>query len=120
MAPPDPVLPVSVLRAAVADAVKRTSSHAVARGVGMSAPSLRDFINGSEPRQSTLRKLTAWYIRTAWERGEVLSDETARAALALLVEHLPEEKREEAVRGMLADLWERTEAAKVRRPGWLR
>lgn len=119
MASADPSVSVSTLRAAVAEAVARTSSHAVAREVGMSAPSLRDFVNGSEPRQATVRKLTEWYVRTAAERGEVLSEGTARAALALLVEPVPQERRETALRA-LVDAMERSyRAAGVQVPKWL-
>lgn len=120
MAPADSTVPVSTLRAAVASAVARTSSHVVAREVGMSAPSLRDFVNGSEPRPSTVRKLMAWYVRTAADRGDVLSEATARAALALLVEPIAPEKREGALRE-LVDAMERSyRAAGAPVPKWLR
>lgn len=86
----------------------------------MSAPSLRDFINGSEPRQVTVRKLTEWYVRTAAERGEVLSERTARAALALLVEPVPPEGRDDALRE-LVDAMERSyRTAGVPVPKWLK
>lgn len=119
MALADPGVPVSTLRAAVAEAVARTSSHAVAREVGMSAPSLRDFINGSEPRQATVRKLAEWYVRTAADRGDVLSEGTARAALALLVEPIPPERREDALRELVDAIERSYRAAGVPVPKWL-
>lgn len=116
----DSAVPVPVLRAAAQEAVGRTSSHAVARAVGMSAPSLRDFIKGSEPRPSTVRKLTAWYIRTAGERGEVLSEETARAALALLVEPVAPDGREKVRRALVEAMEEGYRATGTEVPKWLR
>lgn len=120
MASADPSVSVSTLRAAVAEAVARTSSHAVAREVGMSAPSLRDFINGSEPRQATVRKLTAWYIRTAAERGDELTEETGRAALALLAERIPPERREQALRLLAETVAQNYRDAGVPVPKWLK
>lgn len=120
MASADPGVPVSALRWAVTQAVARTSSHAVAREVGMSAPSLRDFIDGSEPRQSTVRKLTAWYVRTATERGEVLDERTARAALALLVEPIPPERRADALRELVEAMERGYRMAGAPVPKWLR
>jgi len=120
MALADPGVPVTTLRAAVAEAVARTSSHAVAREVGMSAPSLRDFINGSDPRPSTVRKLTEWYVRTAADRGDVLSEGTARAALALLVEPVPPERRGDALRELAEAMERGYRAAGAPVPKWLR
>lgn len=120
MAPAESVVPVSTLRTAVAEAVARTSSHAVAREVGMSAPSLRDFINGSEPRQATVRRLTAWYVRTAAERGDVLTEETGRAALALLAEPIPPERRAMVLRLIAETVAQTYQDAGLPVPKWLR
>lgn len=111
---------MDVLRDAVRGAVAASGQRQVARDIGMSATGLRAFLKGGEPFEATRKKLTAWYLRTAQERGEHTTSATAQAALAVLVEHLPEEKREEVVRRMLTELRERTEEAKMRPPGWLK
>jgi hypothetical protein len=114
----EPRVPVATLRDAVRQAVERTSSHAVAREVGMSAPSLRDFIAGSEPRTSTARKLMAWYVRRHEIHGS-LDAATADAALGLLVEHIPLDQRDQAHRRVLDLLRRITGEAGVSCPPWI-
>ena len=116
----EPRVPVPTLRDAVRQAVERTSSHAVAREVGMSAPSLRDFVAGSEPRSATVRKLTVWYIRQHAERSEgELDAETAAAALALLLEHLPPEYRSKTRQSFLDWLTGVTRVTSTVSPNWV-
>jgi hypothetical protein len=117
----EPRVPVAHLRAAVRDAIERTSARAVAREIGMSAPSVRDFAAGSAPRPSTIRKLTMWYLRY-WEetgRGE-LDARTAQAAITLLFEHVPAAERP----GVREDFYEwlarKTAASGAREPRWVR
>lgn len=112
----EPGVPVSVLRAAVEDAVSRSSSHAVAEAVGMSAPSLRDFVRGSEPRPSTVAKLRRWYVRYLRECDASVDANAVAAALAVMLEAVPVERREDVRRKVLAALrsgWKKP-------PGWLR
>jgi hypothetical protein len=94
MASGEPRISVSVLRDAVRDAIDRTSSHVVARAVGLSAPGIREFANGAEPRSATIRKLTAWYIREREPGSDALDAETAGAAIAFLLEHIPSQHRD--------------------------
>ncbi|HEY7770886.1 hypothetical protein [Longimicrobium sp.] len=100
----EPRISVSVLRGAVRDAIDRTSSHVVAKAVGLSAPGIREFANGSEPRSATIRKLTAWYIRQREHGSDAPVDaETAEAAIAFLLEHIPAQHRDD-VRAALIQL----------------
>lgn len=115
----EPQLPVALLRDAVREAVARTSSHAVARAVGMSAPSLRDFARGAEPRQSTIRKLSTWYVRAMADRGDEILEETLRVALALLVEPVPIERRTVLLRALAMVLEQGYQEAGVPIPDWL-
>jgi hypothetical protein len=84
---------VDALRAAARSAVARTSLRKVARDIGISAPGLALFLDGSVPRESTLRKIRDWYFSEAATHTEV-SEDTARAALSMLLEPMPEEKRD--------------------------
>ena len=88
-------VPVERLRDAVRRAVQQSSSHEVGRALGLSAPAVRNFVAGAEPRPATLRKLTEWYVREAAVAHE-LDAETAVAALGLLLDGLPEQEREGA------------------------
>ncbi|HEV2150578.1 MAG TPA: hypothetical protein VGR37_24480 [Longimicrobiaceae bacterium] len=113
-------MPVETLRASVRAYAEDVGYRTAAEQVGMSLGGLHAFIGGTVPHERTIRKLQAWYVATAGERGEELTPELVRTALGLLVRHLPERDREDAVRGMLADLRKRTEAAKAPVPRWLR
>lgn len=117
----EPRVSVPVLRDAVREAAHTSSSRAVARDVGLSAPALNQFIAGSEPRISTVRKLTTWYVRYRQERGDATLDEkTAAAALDFLVEHIPTRRRNE-VRDALLDCLERAgDGVGVEAPPWLK
>jgi hypothetical protein len=66
----------------------------------MSAPGLRNFLDGGTPRRSTFRKLSEWYVREAASTGDI-SDETIEAALSLMIEGLPEGGRADAARMVL-------------------
>lgn len=119
MAMREPQISVTLLREAVREAVARTSSHTVARAVGMSAPSLRDFMRGAEPRENTIRKLSMWYIRTMANRGEGISEDTLRAGLELLVAPLPPEHRTGVLRDLAAALKRGYRNAELPVPLWV-
>lgn len=121
MPPGEPRIPVRVLRLAAREAMERTSSRAVARDVDMSPLGLREFIAGAEPRSATIRKLTAWYIRQREHGSDPPVDaETAEAAIAFLLEHIPAQHRGD-VRAALIELID-TEGNRqgAVTPAWLR
>ena len=82
----------------------------------MSYSGLRTFLKGTDPYAPTLAKLRAWYAQTG--EGRAMTPERARAMLAALVGSLPPERREEAVRELIARLVESYRAASAV-PGWL-
>ena len=84
------------LRRAVIRAVFGTSLRQVARDVGMSPTGLDNYIleiTDLYPR--TRRKLEEWYVRTAAD-PDGISDVTAAAALALLLDGIAPERVEGA------------------------
>lgn len=111
-------MPVESLRRAVALAVKANSLRAVARQVGMSAMGLRHFIDGRNPYSATLRKLTAWHVKHA-ALLESFSPATARSALDVLLEAMPESERDSAALGLLHRLDAIHREKGVPPPGWL-
>jgi hypothetical protein len=113
-----PHVPLAAIREAARRAVAETSLRAVAKRVPMSPMGLQHFINGTHPYRSTLRKLTAWYVNRGASRGE-FSEETARAALSILLDGLPEERRAAARASLLDRLASTYEAAGAAPPGWL-
>ncbi len=116
----EPRIPVRVLRQAAREAMERTSSRAVARDVDMSPLGLREFIAGAEPRSATIRKLTAWYIRQREHGSDAPVDaETAEAAIAFLLEHIPAQHRGDvraALIGLIDSEGKRQDAAE---PAWM-
>jgi hypothetical protein len=52
-------------RAAVRQAIARSTLRAVARDVGMSPSGLQNFLNGSNPYGKTRERLRLWYFREA-------------------------------------------------------
>lgn len=116
MIPGDPAVPVDVLRDAAQRRVDETSLRIAAGEIGVSYSGLRTFLKGTEPYAPTLAKLRAWYAQTV--EGRAMTPERARAMLAALVEPLPPERREEAVRELVARLVESYRAAGAV-PGWL-
>lgn len=114
-------VPVERLRDAVAEAMERTSSHVVAREVGLSAPSIRAFAGGTNPRPSTVRKLTAWYVRYRRRAdGGALDGETAAAAVSLLLEHVPPRAREQLHAELYEWLDRRSDEVRAPTPDWMR
>jgi hypothetical protein len=120
MASGEPRISVSVLRGAVRDAIDRTSSHVVAKAVGLSAPGIREFANGAEPRSATIRKLTAWYIRQREHGSDAPVDaETAEAAIAFLLEHIPAQHRDETRAALLELIRSKGRQVGGASPAWI-
>jgi hypothetical protein len=111
--------PIETLRQAARLYVDATSLRHAARDIGMSPTGLRGFIDGADPYLKTTRKLTEWYIREIQSRHAELSDETATAALALLVQHFPATERQPTVGELLAVLDRRCRETNTPLPVWL-
>jgi hypothetical protein len=118
MPPPSPHVPIEAIREAARRAVAESSLRAVARSIPMSPMGLQHFVNGTRPYRSTLRKLTAWYVNRGASRGE-FSEDTARAALAILLDGIPEGQQDEARAELLERLASLHTSARTELPGWL-
>ena len=96
------------------------AQRGLAREIGMSPTGLRDFLEGADPYLKTERKLRAWFTRRK-RRGapETVTPEVAQAALAVLLEHLPERTRPTAADGLLEFLHGASEASEVPVPRWI-
>jgi hypothetical protein len=110
---------VDVLRESVRRASEATSLRAVADQIGLTHRSVRMFLDGSEPRPATIRKLREWYVRHAAETHAV-SEETAAAALALLFEEVPESIRDRATGDVLDVVRRAYREAGMKPPGWVK
>ena len=119
MASPRDGTPIDTLRQAARLYVDATSLRHAARDIGMSPTGLRGFIDGADPYLKTTRKLTEWYIREIQSRNAELSDETAMAALSLLVQHFPAPDRETTTAELLAVLDRRCREVNIPLPVWL-
>ncbi|HET7463559.1 MAG TPA: helix-turn-helix transcriptional regulator [Longimicrobium sp.] len=85
-----------VLRAALRRAAEEITLRAVAGQVGMTHAGLQRYIEGkTRPRDATLRKLRAWYLREAGNWTGT-GEGTARAALAVLLDGLPPAEQDRA------------------------
>jgi hypothetical protein len=111
-------VPIEAIREAARRAVAEASLRAVARSIPMSPMGLQHFVNGTRPYRSTLRKLTAWYVNRGASRGE-FSEETAQAALAILLDGIPEGQQDEARAALLERLASLHTDARTELPLWL-
>ncbi|HEU4881456.1 MAG TPA: hypothetical protein VFT45_04400 [Longimicrobium sp.] len=118
---PSPELRVSVevMRYEAEQAVAATSLRTAADEIGMSAMGLRAFIRGEgQPQQRTLRKLNAWYARTAaLRRSGGLQD--ARSALIVLAGLYPRADRSRVLRNLAGQLEREFHASGMPPPPWL-
>jgi len=93
------------LRRAIAAAVGEGTLRGTAREVGLSAPALRNFINGAEPRRpATLRKLESWYVRRLECEAAPADVDAVQHALAILLRDLPEEMQPQVAQDTLTFL----------------
>jgi hypothetical protein len=115
----DTAIPLRVLRVAAASAVRSTSLRTTARKIGLSAPGLSNFLHGCDPRETTLQKLTEWYIRNGAQSVAVTPD-LAEAGISLLLDRLPAGKVRERTRAdVLRELEAAHRKARVQPPPWL-
>jgi N12 class adenine-specific DNA methylase/CheY-like chemotaxis protein len=117
MTPADSRASLEVLRNAVRQAVERDGLRPTARGIGMTAPGLQKFLDGSAPRGSTLLKVRHWYV-AAFKPGGT-TPEGARLALDMVLDAIPASSRAEAVRDVAAALVRVHRAAGVGPPAWV-
>ncbi len=121
MAAAEPAVPVSELRAWVAEAAARTSFNQVAKEVGLTTRTVIDFVNGSNPHASSIRRYTRWFVQYLRDHGEGdLPAHAAGAAIDLLLEHLPPRKRAAVRESLLGYLHSSAREAGVSEPGWMR
>lgn len=106
------------LRKAVAARVHADSLRAVARDVGMSPSGLQKFLQGSSPYSATRQRLERWYVRESATYRSAITEESARAALGMLLRDLPLRQRGMALRRMLDALEQAY--PQNRRPSWLK
>jgi hypothetical protein len=118
MSSPDRRVPVEAIRQAARLATEATSLRAVARAVGMSPMGLKHFLDGRRPYSATLRKLNVWFVSHAQDQ-QGFPEAAARAALALLVDGIPESGRDEAAAAVVDDLWRMHLRFGSRPPAWL-
>ncbi|MFL5383065.1 MAG: hypothetical protein ACJ8GN_11160 [Longimicrobiaceae bacterium] len=113
-------LPLDVLRESVRRAVEAYSLRHVARQIGLSHIGLKRFIEGAEPYSSTRRRLLHWYVSHAAEmRAVAVSDETAGAALAVLLDGVPPEARPAAMTRLLEAVAQIHQQARIPPPQWV-
>jgi hypothetical protein len=119
MPTPERGVSIDVIRAAAARAAAANGFRATARDVGMSVTGFRAFLDGGSPFASTRKKLTAWYVRRVALGEEEPTISVADAALAILVQHLPLDKREQVAEEIRSVVKRGTKAAKARLPDWM-
>jgi hypothetical protein len=108
---------IEALRVAVEGRAEETSLRQTAREIGMSAPGLSLFLNGSSPRPITLEKIRAWHLAAA---GPDVPVESARTALHALVCHLlPGDGRVRMIRKILATMAQQHRRQGRPFPPWL-
>lgn len=112
-------VPIEVLREAVRQEVSARSLRPVAADVGMSWRGLSYFVEGREPRPSTRRKLTDWYVKRAAGHAVEADPDLVAAALDVLLRHLPPELKVEAERRIARAVDAVGEQHRIPPPGWL-
>ncbi|HEX2205593.1 MAG TPA: hypothetical protein VHG91_19935 [Longimicrobium sp.] len=98
MAAPGGSAPWDAVREAVQRELGHTSLRALAKRIGLPAPTLHNFLNaGVVPHRRTAEKLRAWHGTVAG-----VSADEARAAFAALTPGLKKRSREEAFQAFRA------------------
>jgi hypothetical protein len=111
------MIPVEKLRDAAAQAVENGSLRGVARQIGISAPGLSGFLEGTVPRNATVKQLRRWYVQRT--PPESVSPEVARAALHMLLDTLGEPGRSKCEAQILDVIAEGHRLSQTVPPGWL-
>jgi hypothetical protein len=90
----------------------------VADQIGLTHRGLQLFLSGGAPRASTIRKLREWYVRRAVETGQ-LSEQTALAALAVLLDGLTARARDRAATDLVDVIRRAYVATEQEPPDWV-
>jgi hypothetical protein len=112
-------IPIDQLRRALRQRIAETSFRVAAREVGMSASGLHTFLAGTSPHYSTVRKVTAWYVREAHRAPDALGLDALHAAIGLLVQHLPDRTRAEVAREIIGVIRSASARADTPVPEWV-
>ena len=112
-------MPTERLRQLAATRAAAESVNRIAHEIGLTARGLQLFLNGSEPRSRARQKLERWYLRERVVAGGETDEDTARAALAVLLHDLPPGRRESALLRIVKFWEEEYDGAGVPRPAWL-
>lgn len=86
----------------------------------MTRPGLQNFLDGGEPRASTIRKLQDWHVRWFTAGGDATHVETAVAALSILTRDLPTGLRNRSAAELVGLMERHYAAAGIPRPSWLK
>jgi hypothetical protein len=86
----EPGASLEQLREAIRTRVEATSLRQTSREIGISHPSLRDLLNGTVPRGTTMARLREWHAR---ETNETLRLRQENAALRQRIAELERELR---------------------------
>lgn len=110
---------LEMVRQALRAAVERDGLRPVARAVGMTPTGLSKALETSiSPRSSTQAKMRDWYVRHG--RGIGPSTYSARIALEMMFEGLPEPQRADGIAQLLQLIDRIYRANGVQPPEWLR
>jgi phage terminase small subunit len=110
---------LETIRGAILRHVADTSLRHAAREIGLSPSGLSNFLTRvSTPYGKTRAKLLAWFSRHGWQMLDS-SEAAARAALALLVEGLPEEGRDDTRRKIVEAIRHAHLRHYTQPPAWL-
>lgn len=107
-----------VVRQALRSAVERDGLRPVSRAVGMTPTGLAKALDAATaPRGSTQMKMREWYVRHGRALGP--GEHTVRAALALLLEGLPEAAVAEGVTELVYVLRRIYRSVGLEPPEWM-
>ena len=112
-------IPEEEIREALRLRIQETSVRRVATEIGITHGGLQLLIDGETRTQDrTRRKLRTWYLRQRAETGGGTDEDTARAAIGLLVDFLPAAARARAAAAILRAVRQESSEAAVPPPAW--
>jgi hypothetical protein len=116
-----PAISVELLLEAARQRVAQTSLREAAAEIGMEHSGLDKLLKrDQQPRPSTIRKLTEWYLLHTAAGDLETRPQVAQAALDVLLQHLVPAKRAEVRNQLLALLRTASVEQGVATPTWLK